>query len=798
MSEARLLLERAQAAPLGDPGQFHEALLAAQKAEELTRTAEVSEDTRRRAAALVATVGHEENAARRDRRLLAALLEARGPREGPKFQQDDRGFMVALAAPSPDEQFRAAWREWDPTFDVDALPTEKAAARLRRRPAGVVTEVIAALDAGAAQRRWQGLPREKWQPLVDLAGALDDPRSGRRELRDLLARDNLRRERGLGALAMALRPVPIPFDAGLGEDRTRLRQLAEVTDAASEPVLGLLTLVAALWEAGDEAGAERLLRDALRARPQEVVLHAGLGAVLTVQQPPRWDAAVASYAAARALRPELGERLAHALVHSGQTVEGFALFDRLVIEQRNNPWLHHQRGYALAEHGRYKEAEAAFLEAIDLQPDYPQAHYDLGAALYCQAQYEGAEAAFGEAIRRKPDDPQARYGLGLALFRQGRYKEAEAACRKAIHLQGDAPESHYILGAALYYQSQYKEAEAAFLDAIRLQHDYPQAHTGLGAALYRQGQDEEAEAACREAIRLRTDLPEAHYNLGNALYGQGRYEEAEAAYREAIRLQHDYPQAHTGLGNALYGQDRYEEAEAAFRDAIRLQHDDPESHCGLGFALCRQGQFTKALESLRLGHALGMKPPGWNQPSADWIRDCEHLLELDSKLPAVLHGTAEPACPSERLEFAVLCQHYKRLPVTATRLYGGAFADDPKLAEDLRQQPRYGAACAAARAAAGQGDDARWLPDKVALMLRRQALGWLRADLALYEQLAEREEPAAKQAVRERMRHWQQEAGLASVRDPAALNRLSDDERAAWRRLWANVTELRQKVEPTR
>jgi serine/threonine-protein kinase len=150
MSEARLLLERAQMAPQGDPGQFHEALLAARKAEDLARTAEASEDTRRQAAALVATIEGEEAAAQRDRRLLAAFLEVRGPREGLKYQHDDKGFMVALAEPSADEQFQAAWRAWDPTFDVDALPTAEAAGRLKGRPPAVVTEVIAALDEWAA------------------------------------------------------------------------------------------------------------------------------------------------------------------------------------------------------------------------------------------------------------------------------------------------------------------------------------------------------------------------------------------------------------------------------------------------------------------------------------------------------------------------------------------------------------------------------------------------------------------------------------------------------------------------
>jgi hypothetical protein len=102
---------------------------------------------------------------------------------------------------------------------------------------------------------------------------------------------------------------------------------------------------------------------------------------------------------------------------------------------------------------------------------------------------------------------------------------------------------------------------------------------------------------------------------------------------------------------------------------------------------------------------------------------------------------------------------------------------------------------AAALAAAGQGEDAGRLPERVVLTLRRQALRWLRADLAAYTQLAGRDDPKLKQAIRQRLGHWEQDADLAPVRDAEALNKLPDHERDAWRRLWADVAALGKKVE---
>jgi hypothetical protein len=76
----------------------------------------------------------------------------------------------------------------------------------------------------------------------------------------------------------------------------------------------------------------------------------------------------------------------------------------------------------------------------------------------------------------------------------------------------------------------------------------------------------------------------------------------------------------------------------------------------------------------------------------------------------------------------------------------------------------------------------------------RQARIWLRADLAAYARWAKGDDPKQKAAVRQRLAHWQQDAALAPVRDKAVLDQLPEAERAAWRRLWANVESLRQEV----
>jgi serine/threonine-protein kinase len=552
-------------------------------------------------------------------------------------------------------------------------------------------------------------------------------------------------------------------DPDVWQDRQALRALADDALRDGGAKLDQLSpqVLAALGELlGEGAEAVPLLRAAQRHYPSDFWLSLDLGNALYNAK--HYEEAVGYNRVAVALRPDA------AAAHLNL---GLALYDKKDVDG----------------------AIAAYRTAIALDPKFALAHNNLGRVLRDKRNLAGAIAAFRTAIAFDPKDAKAHYNLGIVLQDTKDLAGALAAYRTAVQLDPKDIEAHNNLGDTLNKLGRPQEAEVACREAVRLQPDMSLAHSNLGNALNGQGRHQEAEAACREAIRLQPDLPQAHSNLGNALHGQGRYKEAEAAHREAIGLKADLPQAHYNLARALMAQGRFNEAEAAYREAIRLQPDYPQAHCNLGLSLRDQGRFEEALEELRRGDDLGRQRPGWPYPSAEWVRQCERLVELDGKLPAILRGDTKPASATDRLELA-LCQRYKRLHVGAVRFYCDAFTADPKLANDLRSRQRYYAASSAALAAAGQAEDAKNLPDKERLRLLRQALHWLRDDLALWAKVAECDEAPAKQAVRETLQHWQQDTDLAAVRDPVALDQLPDDERRPWRQLWDDVAVLFAKV----
>ena len=85
-----------------------------------------------------------------------------------------------------------------------------------------------------------------------------------------------------------------------------------------------------------------------------------------------------------------------------------------------------------------------------------------------------------------------------------------------------------------------------------------------------------------------------------------------------------------------------------------------------------------------------------------WTRSC----------PPSSRG-GDTADPGETIALATMCQQpTKKRDAAAARLYADAFAAEPKLAADLQQQHRYNAACSAALAAAGEGEDAACCPTR--------------------------------------------------------------------------------------
>ncbi len=251
----------------------------------------VDGSSRREVQALQKQVDEAAQAAGRDATLLRAVVDVRSA------EADDPNGLASDAA------YAGAFR--DAGLDVDALGPAAAAAKIRARPARLA--LAAALDDWANQRR-KARPKdsEGWLRLIAAARAAD-PDKIRDRLREVWSQPDAKAR------------------------REPLLELAKQADPRTWPPASLTLLGDALAEAKEHEAAAGVLRRAQAHYPGDVWLNYDLGRELEAVQPSRTDEAIGYYTAARALRPETGHELAHALEGRGRGAEAIAVFQDLVV-----------------------------------------------------------------------------------------------------------------------------------------------------------------------------------------------------------------------------------------------------------------------------------------------------------------------------------------------------------------------------------------------------------------------------------------------------------------------------------
>jgi serine/threonine-protein kinase len=593
-----------------------------------------------------------------------------------------------------------------------------------------------------------------------LVAALDEARLAKAETADDKRR--FAEERAVPKFREAFRAYGLP--AGEGEAAAAAERIRQRPEAVREAI------VAALDEWDALAGDPKLQI----TEPHREWLRAVLGAAepaegwtgrFRVARDEKDEARRRTALEKLASAEEVGTLPARALTHlatqlekAGAKASAAKLLRRAQQKHPAEFWVNYDLGVTVLKGTPPDRVEAVrFLTAaLALRPESPGAHYNLGIVLEQNGQADEAIACFRKAIELDPKLAAAHTSLGTALADKGQADEGIAYCKKAVELDPKYATAHNNLANALLDKGQVDEAIAFYNKALELDPKFTQAHTNLGVALANKGQMDEAIACFKKAVELAPKEAMAHTNLGSALKAKGHLDEAIAEYRKAIALEPKFTGAHDNLAHALMDKGQMDEAIACFKKAIEL---DPK------FAPARTG-----------------------------LADAR-VAAVQDKLPAFLKGDFKPTTSDERLGLAQSCRN-KKLYRASAGLYAAAFAADPKLAADPGEGYRYNAASAAALAAAGHGDDAAKLDDKEKVRLRKQALDWLRADLALRTKQLDSGQPADRTAAQQALQHWQKDSDLAGLRDPDALAKLPPAEREACTQLWAEVTALLRAREP--
>jgi tetratricopeptide (TPR) repeat protein len=739
--------------------------------------------------------------ATKDATFLAALEKAyevrfMGTGRGPGYPESSRACA---------EAFRAYGR------DVTQGPEGEAAAWVKALPDDVREDALVALYVWWRFAPQRGLKARLWR-LVEEAD--DDPWR-----RDFQAAASRKEPRLVDQLTQKARERPLPaascvlladllVSGGRREEALALLRGARLLyprDFSLHDRIGMV-----LHLSGGRRPSEAVLeeqagcfRTGLAIRPDSIAALNNLG--LTLVDQGKLDDAVAVLRRAVDLYPKDSNfhyNVGVALAAQNNLDEAIAEFRRALAldskdaRARNNLCTaYNNRGNALATRNDLDKAIADYRQALDIDPDFAVAYYNLGNALNKQNKPVEAAKAFKKAVKIQPDFFNAQLNLGVALGPQNKLDEAEVALRKAVSLQPGNALARYNLGLALAGQKKLDEAIAEYREAIKIDPTSAPAYHNLGNALNKQNKASEAIEAYKKAVSIQPDFFNAQLNLGVALGLQNKLEEAEAALRKAVSLQPRNALARYNLGNALAAQGKWDEAADACRKALDIDPRRAQTHGALGDCLLRLGRFAEARDSLLRCLDLLESAHPLRRGVSQQLQECDRLLALEVKLPAVLAGQQKPADAAEAVGLAEVCRLTRR-PADAARLLADVLADHPDWARDPRAALRYNAACAAVLAASGQGQDAL-AEGPARAKLRGQALAWLRADLDAWAKLAADGNAAERKGVQAAMRHWQGNTDLVAVRHPLLLL-LPTEERRDWLKLWDDVEALRARAEAHR
>ena len=122
--------------------------------------------------------------------------------------------------------------------------------------------------------------------------------------------------------------------------------------------------------------------------------------------------------------------------------------------------------------------------------------------------------------------------------------------------------------------------------------------------------------------------------------------------------------------------------------------------------------------------------------------------------------------------------------------YGEALQRDATLADSRESQHAYNAACCAALAASGQDLDDPQPEETAQDRTARASPHWLQAELERWTKFLDSATAEQRQVVVQTLQHWQTDLDLASVREPAQLDAMPEEERSQWTALWTRVAEL--------
>jgi predicted O-linked N-acetylglucosamine transferase (SPINDLY family) len=327
---------------------------------------------------------------------------------------------------------------------------------------------------------------------------------------------------------------------------------------------------------GDQAGAELLCRQILRAQPDDFPAVYLLGFIAAGAR--RHEEAAQLFTRAVALRPEEAStynNLGNALLQLGRVQESLPCFEHALLRRPDYGEAHFNRGNALRELRRLPEALEAYDRALGLKPQLAEAHNNRGKTLQELKRLDEALASFSRALQLSPASAQTLANLGVVLGELGRLEDSLAAYERALVLAPDVAMARTNRILTLQRLNRTEDALEAQERALQLTPDSASAHFQRGVLLQQLRRLDEALVSYEASLRLEADDAQVWYHRAGLLVALERPAEADASFNRALQLQPDYADAHRDRAELNWQHGRHEAALAGYESALATAPDLP-------------------------------------------------------------------------------------------------------------------------------------------------------------------------------------------------------------------------------
>lgn len=428
----------------------------------------------------------------------------------------------------------------------------------------------------------------------------------------------------------------------VGRGTQAVTRLEAAIHQGSDSVDTLRYLGQSLYERGEAARAEEILRQAVAKGPNEPTPHQILATVLREQGVT--DGAIEHF-----------RRAAFAFISHQRLREALEAFDDAIALGDREARTRAARGEVLRRLDEPTEALEALDLALELDPTLAWARASRAAILYTRGEFQAALSSVQQALQHSPDYALAHELHGRLLRIEGDEVGAIDAFRRAIELEPTLLGAYVELGVALFATGRPDSAAEVLRQGLARAPDIPWFMAAIGEAFRAGGYIDDAVELLREAVRRAPESGPAEVALADALSGRAELPEALEAVDRAVAAGMRTPASLRRMSRIYADLGRLREAEALLRRALELKPNSRSSALQLAFVLERLQRDDEAIEIIDnvLGenrHALGPQDSRLLHSKGRLLRARGRLAEAVDPLREAL--LLDPAAADARIDLS--------------------------------------------------------------------------------------------------------------------------------------------------